>query len=98
MSTHITLPGRAVVLTPTVEYVGVSRRIDEEERERLRERMTALKPEGMGAIVRTAGRRGRDPDDDLRAEIEQLSEKWREISLRAHAIPARLSRYMWTRR
>lgn len=81
VSTHITLPGRAVVLMPTVEYVGVSRRIDEEERERLRERMTALKPEGMGAIVRTAGADA--TDDDLRAEIEQLSEKWREISLRA---------------
>ena len=65
VSTHITLPGRAVVLMPTVEYVGVSRRIDEEERERLRERMTALKLEGMGAIVRTAGADA--TDDDLRA-------------------------------
>lgn len=81
VSTHITLPGRALVLMPTVEYVGVSRRIDEDERECLRARMNALKPEGMGAIVRTAGVDA--SDDELRAEIEQLSEKWQEISLRA---------------
>lgn len=55
VTTNITLPGRTVVLMPMVNYVGVSRRIeDESERTRLKETMARVKPEGMGIIVRTA--------------------------------------------
>lgn len=55
VTTHITLAGRSLVLMPTVEYVGVSRRIEkEEERTRLRKLIKELKPDGMGIIVRTA--------------------------------------------
>ncbi len=55
VTTHITLAGRSLVLMPTVEYVGVSRRIEkEEERTRLRKLVKELKPDGMGIIVRTA--------------------------------------------
>lgn len=44
-----------IVLMPTVDHVGVSRRIeDEAERERLKTIMEKYKPEGMGIIVRTA--------------------------------------------
>ncbi|MGB4327085.1 MAG: Rne/Rng family ribonuclease [Bacillota bacterium] len=51
---HITLPGRYVVLMPAVNYVGVSKRIeDEEERQRLREIAKEIKPEDMGLIIRT---------------------------------------------
>ncbi len=43
ISTHITLPGHVAVLLPTVEYVGVSRRIvSEDKREELRRRMIQL--------------------------------------------------------
>lgn len=78
ISTHVTLPGRVAVLLPTVEYVGVSRRIaSESEREELRRRMTALKPEGMGVIVRTAGEDASDAE--FMADIEQLTELWNEI-------------------
>ena len=52
VTTHITLPGRTLVLMPTVNYVGVSRRIaDEEERIRLKEIIEHIKPENMGVIV-----------------------------------------------
>ena len=52
--THLTIPGRYLVLMPTVEHIGVSRRIqDEKERERLKKAAKALKPKGMGLIVRT---------------------------------------------
>ena len=55
VTTHITLAGRSLVLMPTVEYIGVSRRIDkEEERNRLRKIVKELKPKDMGIIVRTA--------------------------------------------
>lgn len=54
VTTNITLPGRYLVLMPTVDYIGISRRIvDEEERNRLRLLAEGVKPDGMGLIVRT---------------------------------------------
>ncbi len=55
VTTHITLAGRSLVLMPTVDYVGVSRRIEkDEERTRLRKILHDIKPKNMGVIVRTA--------------------------------------------
>lgn len=55
VTTHITLPGRYLVLMPYTDYLGVSRRIiDENERERLRKEVEEIKPQNMGVIVRTA--------------------------------------------
>jgi len=55
VTTYITLAGRSLVLMPTVDYVGVSRRIDsEDERTRLRKILNEIKPQKMGVIVRTA--------------------------------------------
>jgi len=54
VTTHITLPGRYLVLMPYTNYLGVSRRIvDEEERERLRNEVKVIKPQNMGIIIRT---------------------------------------------
>ena len=45
VTTHITLAGRSLVLMPTVDYVGVSRRIEkEDERGRLRKILNEIKP------------------------------------------------------
>ena len=55
VSTNISLPGRYLVLMPTGKYSGVSSRIeDDKERERLKQVMRRLRPEGMATIVRTA--------------------------------------------
>ncbi|MDQ2817369.1 MAG: Rne/Rng family ribonuclease [Candidatus Eremiobacteraeota bacterium] len=57
VSTNISLPGRYMVLMPTGRYSGVSSRIeDETERDRLKQIMRDVRPEGMATIVRTAGR------------------------------------------
>lgn len=69
VTTHVTLPGRSLVLMPTADYIGVSRRIeDEAERTRLREELEAVKPEGCGVIVRTAavGRTRSEFQEDIR--------------------------------
>ena len=78
VTTHITLPGRYMVLMPTVNYVGVSRRIeDERERQRLKEAAERIKPETMGLIVRTAAM---DKDiDDFRPDLEFLLKLWNKI-------------------
>jgi ribonuclease G len=53
-SSHISLPGRYVVYLPTLEHVGVSKRIgSDKERARLREAIEAMKPPAGGLIVRT---------------------------------------------
>lgn len=87
ISTHITLPGHVAVLLPTVEYVGVSRRIvSEDKREELRRRMVELKPQGMGAIVRTAGEDA--SDDEFSADMSQLVELWERICAHARHVKA----------
>ena len=55
ITTHITLPGRYLVLMPTLNHVGVSRKIEsDDERKRLKEILQKIKPEEYGVIARTA--------------------------------------------
>lgn len=68
VTTNITLPGRYLVLLPNADYTGVSRRIENEsERNKLKKIVEALKPKGMGMIVRTAseGKSAEDLSHDL---------------------------------
>ncbi|GBF34875.1 cytoplasmic axial filament protein CafA [Desulfocucumis palustris] len=82
VTTHITLPGRYLVLMPTVDYIGISRRIEnEKERERLKELAGRVKPEGMGVIVRTVAE-GVD-GEDLAQDIALLNKLWKKIVQRA---------------
>lgn len=82
VTTNISLPGRYLVLLPCLGHIGVSRRIeDEEEREALKEKVAALLPEGMGAIIRTAGR-GMD-EEAFKTDIEYLVREWNQIQTRS---------------
>ncbi len=54
LSMELTIAGRYMVYTPTGEGVGVSKRLDDKERERLRKEAKALDLGGGGAIIRTA--------------------------------------------
>lgn len=56
LTTYLSLPGRFLVLMPTVDHLGISRRIaDENERIRLKEIVESLRTKSYGYIVRTAG-------------------------------------------
>lgn len=78
LTQNVTLPGRYIVLMPTVRYVGISRKIDDEKtRERLMTIVKGALPEGYGAIVRTAAREA--SKKDLTAEIAFLYGKWEKI-------------------
>lgn len=89
VTTQITLPGRYAVFMPAVDYVGVSRRIsDEEERERLRSLAVEVKPEGKGLIVRTAAEGV--TRDDLKEDVLALEEVWRGIVSTSNLRPAPL--------
>lgn len=78
LTCHISLPGRHVVLMPTVDHVGVSRKIESsEERRRLRSIVDALRPPGMGIIVRTVA--AEQTDEQLTNEINYLLNLWATI-------------------
>jgi len=85
--TQVTLPGRNVVLMPTVDYVGVSRRItDDEERTRLKKAAGKAKPRGYGVIVRTAAE-GKD-ESEVSSEIKFLVKLWRRVKQKARRASA----------
>ncbi len=84
VTTYVALPARFLVLMPTVNYVGVSRRIeDDKERKRLRELADRLRPERMGLIVRTAAEGATEKElvDDLRF----LLQVWNRVEERSRA-------------
>jgi ribonuclease G len=80
ITTHISLPGRNVVFMPTLNHLGVSRRIeDPAERDRLRDIISSLQSSDNkgGVIVRTAGEGA--SESSLRTDIDYLHRLWQEI-------------------
>ncbi len=85
--TKLSLPGRNVVLMPTVSYIGMSRRIeDEQERERLSQLARDICPSDMGLIVRTAAI-GQD-EKTLTEDLRYLERLWASITARSHVLSA----------
>jgi len=79
VSSHVSLPGRYVVYMPTVEHVGVSRRIGNDiERRRLREAIDAMKPPQGGLIVRTVAEGL--TKKHLKNDVGYLVRLWGEIA------------------
>lgn len=79
ITSHISLPGRHLVYMPTVDHIGISRRIEsEEERERLRQIVESMRAPGTGFIVRTVSE-GKS-EADLRADMEFLVGLWDDLS------------------
>ncbi|MGN0800679.1 MAG: ribonuclease E/G [Christensenellales bacterium] len=88
VTTNITLPGRTLVLMPSVNYVGVSRRIeDEEERTRLKNTLEGITEEyKMGVIVRTAAE-GKG-EAEFRADMHFLARLWERIQQKSKLVSA----------
>ncbi len=82
ITSHIALPGRYLVYMPTIEHLGVSRKIESaSERARLRTLITRIRNEenvpSGGFIVRTAG--VGITDDDLRDDARYLVRTWQDL-------------------
>jgi len=88
ITSHVTLPGRYLVYMPTIEHVGVSRKIGTaEERARLRRILLELKGNITGGfVVRTAATGC--TEEDLRQDIDYLVKLWHDIRVRADERPA----------
>lgn len=88
VTAYITLPGRYLVYMPTVEHIGVSRKIENEgERQRLKELVEKIRPnKSQGFIIRTAAE-GKG-EDEFRSDIQFLTDHWEKINKRAQNTPA----------
>jgi len=85
LTTFITIPGRYVVLFPTINATGISRKIEsEKERERLRKIMNQIKPKGMGIVFRTAAEN--KPREDLENDVMYLLRVWEEVNEKYHTL------------
>ena len=87
VTTRLSLPGRNVVLMPTANYIGMSRRIEDgAERERLHALAQEICPEGMGLIVRTLAA-GQDRET-LTGDVRYLSQLWASLQARSRVLAA----------
>jgi ribonuclease G len=92
LTCHISIPGRHVVLMPTVDHIGVSRKIESgEERRRLRTIVDELRPPGMGIIVRTVA--AEQTNEQLTNEINYLLNTWAAIKKKAESNKAPYALY-----
>ena len=77
VTSHVSLPGRYAVYLPTVEHVGVSKRIGrDKERRRLKEVIQSIKPPEGGLVVRTVGQGL--TKKHLKADVGYLVRLWEE--------------------
>ncbi|HKI48565.1 MAG TPA: Rne/Rng family ribonuclease, partial [Desulfobacteria bacterium] len=78
LTSHVSLPGRHLVLMPTVNHIGISRKIeDREERERLKGIIKDINPGSYGFIVRTVAEN--TSKEKLEAEMDFLLKLWENI-------------------
>jgi len=77
LTNQISLAGRYLVLAPSEDVRGISRRLPDDERRRLREIVGELRPKGTGIIVRTAAEGA--TEDDIAGDIDRLKAIWDEI-------------------
>ncbi len=81
LTNQVSLAGRYVVLVPNSDANGISRRLPDDERNRLRNIVRDLQPEGSGVIVRTAAQGASRAQ--IRADLEKLTADWEEIQAEA---------------
>ncbi len=85
VTSHVAMPGRYVVYMPTVDHVGISKRIgNDKERKRLREAIDAFKPAQGGLIVRTVAQGL--TKRELKADVGYLVKAWERAAKKRQSI------------
>jgi ribonuclease E len=77
LTQEVSLPGRFVVLIPNSKTYGISKRLDDSERRRLRHILDRVKPSHHGVIVRTAAEHA--TEHELTADMTRLLDEWAKI-------------------
>lgn len=83
LTQEVSLPGRFVVLIPNSKTYGISKRLADDERRRLRSVLDRVKPAEHGVIVRTAAEHA--TEQELVADMKQLLAEWQGIEKRAQS-------------
>lgn len=81
LTTELSLAGRYLVAVPKGSGYGISRRLEDRERSRLRDVARRIRPDGFGLIVRTAAEGAEE--DELQRDLSRLTRLWQEIEERA---------------
>jgi ribonuclease G len=90
ITSHIALPGRYVVYMPTLEHMGVSRKIgSDEERQRLKRVLQGQRPGPVGGFITRTAAEGRT-EEEIGADMQFLYSLWQDIKAKAERKPAPL--------
>jgi ribonuclease E len=81
LTQEISLPGRFVVFVPNSQTFGISRRLPDAERQRLKDVLKKIKPNEHGLIVRTAAEGA--SAEELEADLKYLTQQWADIEKKA---------------
>ncbi|MEV7779402.1 Rne/Rng family ribonuclease [Kitasatospora sp. NPDC088351] len=81
LTSQISLPGRYLVYVPEGSMTGISRKLPENERARLKQILKKIVPDDAGVIVRTAAEGA--SEDELTRDVQRLQQQWEEIQKKA---------------
>ncbi len=81
LTSQISLPGRYLVYVPDGSMTGISRKLPDTERSRLKSTLKRVVPENAGVIVRTAAEGA--SEEELARDVERLSVQWEEVQEKA---------------
>ena len=81
LTTQVSLAGRYLVYVPGASSTGISRKLPDTERQRLKEILREVVPPEAGVIIRTASEGVKE--DDIRTDVSRLQERWSEIDAKA---------------
>jgi ribonuclease E len=87
LTTQVSLAGRYLVYVPGASSTGISRKLPDTERQRLKEILREVVPSDAGVIIRTASEGVKE--DDIRTDVERLQKRWTEIEAKAADITAK---------
>ncbi|WP_392542507.1 Rne/Rng family ribonuclease [Oryzobacter telluris] len=87
LTSQISLPGRYLVYVPEGQMTGISRKLPDTERARLKAILKEVVPDHAGVIVRTAAEGA--SEEELRADVDRLTKAWDKIAKKAEAAKAK---------
>lgn len=84
LTTQVSLAGRYLVYVPGASSTGISRKLPDTERQRLKEILRDVVPDDAGVIIRTASEGVKE--EDIRGDVERLQERWNKVAEEAERI------------
>jgi ribonuclease E len=84
LTTQVSLAGRYLVYVPGASSTGISRKLPDTERQRLKDILREVVPPAAGVIIRTASEGVKEAD--IRADVTRLQDRWLQVTARAEEI------------